>query len=149
MSANMIIIYTIGAIFLVAIILLSIGIAIQNSRKKKLANCSLVTIGRVVKIVKHRYDDIGFDGASSEMFHPIFEYSVGDQKYVKESKFGTTSQKYEIGQEVEIYYNPDNGDQYYVAGENTQKKLGIIFTIAGVIVLIVAILGAIVLGINI
>lgn len=59
------------------------------------------------------------------------------------------SQKYEIGQEIDIHYNPDNCDQYYVEGENTQKKLGIIFTIAGVIVLIVDILGAIVLGINI
>lgn len=83
------------------------------------------------------------------MFHPIFEYSVGNQKYVKESKLGTTSQKYEIGQEIEIHYNPDNCDQYYVEGENTSKKLGVIFTITGIMVLVVAILGAIVLRINI
>lgn len=40
MSVNMILTCVIGTIFLVAIIFLSIGIGMQNSIKKKLANCT-------------------------------------------------------------------------------------------------------------
>lgn len=144
MSVNTIIILATGAVLLIAIMFLCMGIGMQNNRKKKLANCSSITMGKVIKIVKRSYDDVGIDKASAEMFHPVFEYNVGNQKYVKESKFGTTSQKYEIGQEVEIHYNPDNCEQYYVDGDNTQRNLGIIFTVAGVMVLIADVVGAIV-----
>lgn len=124
MSINTIIILVSSAIFLLAIIFSSIGIWMQNNRKKKLTHCSSTTMGKVIKIVKRRY---GGADSDTEMFHPVFEYSVENQKYVKESKFGTTKKKYEVGQEVEIYYNPNDCEEYYVGGENTQRNLGIIF----------------------
>ena len=73
------------------------------------------------------------------MWHPVFEYIVGSQKLIKKSAYGGTKCKYAIGQDVQIYFNPQNYNEYYVAGDNIQKTLGIIFTCVGIVFIIIAI----------
>lgn len=126
---------------IIGLIFLSIGLGIKHNRKKKLSNCSETTKGKIIDIVKRKHND---DGTASYTFHPVIEYNVNNQKYVKTSTFGTRPSKYEVGQEVEIHYNPDNCDTYYIEGDNTQKKLGTIFTTIGIIILLVAIVVAII-----
>lgn len=134
----------IGLILLLGIIFLSIGLGIKHNRKKKLSNCSETTKGKIIDIVKRTYNGTGDDWTASYTFHPVIEYNVNNQKYVKTSNFGTNPSKYEAGQKVEIHYNPDNCDTYYIGGENTQKKLGTIFTTIGIIILFVAVVVAII-----
>ncbi len=133
---------TIGIICLVGAIFLCIGLGMKNNRKKKILRCSSTTKGKVIDIVKRLYEEVGtgIDAISTYLYHPKIEYSVNNQKYIKISNFGTKPSKYEIGQEVEIHYNPNKCDMYYIEGDNTQKKLETIFTIAGGIILIMAVL---------
>lgn len=129
----------IGITSILGIIFLCIGLGIKNNKKRKIANCSSSTKGKVIDIVKRFYGD-GIHDSAGYMYHPKIEYNVNEQEYVKISNFGTNPSKYEIGQEVEIHYNPDKCDMYYIEGDNTQKKLETIFTVVGSIVLIMAVL---------
>lgn len=114
------------------------GVLLLLIRSKRKANCTSIIKGKVTDIVKRKgiYDkEYGY----STLWHPVFEYTVDEVKYVKESNYGTSKAKFRIGQEVEIFYNPDDNNEYYVKEENGPKTLGVIFTIVGLILLFAAI----------
>lgn len=132
-----------GTIFLLGLIFFIIGLSILNSRKKKEKNCTSKTFGKIVNLIKYNNysDDVSISGC-----HPVFEYNIGKLNFIKKSIFVNSHAKYTIGQTVEIYYNPEDYNEYYVPGETIPKKIGKIFTITGVILLIIDIL---ILGFNI
>lgn len=136
----------IGLLLLIGIIFLSIGLGVNYNRKKKIRECTEITKGKVVDIVKRCYGNGHIDEPESYMFHPVIEYSVNNEKYVKTHAYGAVPSKYEVGQEVEIHYNPENCEKYYIEGEKNQKTLGIVFTIAGSIIIFAGILVTILLS---
>ncbi len=126
---------------LCGLIFFIIGIVLLKIRKKKEVNCTSTTFGKVRDIVRHKsYDS---NGGYSSSWHPVFEYNIGELKFVKESHYGSSQPKYAIGQDVEVCYNPDNYNEFYIVGETVPKTLGVIFTIVGIIVIIIAIFFAI------
>jgi len=130
-----------GISILLGTIFLLIGIAMLSNRKKKEINCTSSTYGKVTDIVKHeRYDS---DGNHRSSWHPVFEYNIGDFKFIKEYPYGSSQSKYAIGQDVEIYYNPENYNEYYIAGDTFPKTLSIIFTIVGICIIIIDIVIAV------
>ncbi len=62
---------------------------------------------------------------------------------ILESACGSSQSKYAIGQEVEVYYNPEDYNEYYIAGDTLPKTLAIIFTIVGIVAIMIAIVFAI------
>lgn len=126
-----------GIFGLIGIIFFIIGTFLIINRKKKEKNCTSKTYGKVIDIVKVRYNSVG--KGYSYMWHPVFEYNIGNQKLIKQSAYGRTECKYAVGQNVEIYFNPENYNEYYVAGENVPKTVGIIFTCVGIAFIIIAI----------
>lgn len=127
---------------LIGIIFFMIGIGILRNRKKKEINCTSKTYGKVKDIVRQRNYDLDND-YSTYSWYPIFEYNIGELKFVKQSSYGSSTTKYVIGQDVEIYYNPDDYNDYYIAGESLPRTLGKIFTIVGVVAIIIAIFVAV------
>ena len=123
---------------LLGIIFLVIGIAILNNRKKKERRCTSKTYGKVTDIA--RYQTHNSDGGYSTIWRPVIEYNVGELKFIKESVYGTSQSKYAIGQNVEVYYNPEDGNEYYIAGETLPKTLAIIFTAVGIVAIIIALI---------
>ncbi len=126
---------------LVGIIFFIIGIVMLNNRKKKEINCISKTYGKVTDIVRHQSYDR--DGGYRSSWHPVFEYNIGELKFVKESVYGSSQSKYAIGQDVEIYYNPEDYNEYYIAGDSIPKTLATIFTIVGIGAIMIAIVSAI------
>lgn len=125
----------IGTIFFI------IGIVMIKNRKRKERNCTLKTYGKVKDIVRRQsYDS---DGGYSSSWHPVFEYKIGELTFIKESNYGSSQSKYAIGQDVEVYYSPDDYNEYYIANENIPITLGTIFTIVGIVAIIISIFSAI------
>ena len=127
----------IGLIFFIS------GIIILKNRKKKEKNCTSKTHGKVIDILKH--ENRGIDSTYTYSWHPVFEYTIGNLKYVKESFYGFSESKFAIGQDVEILFNPENYNEFYVANETLPRTLGRIFTIIGNLLIIIAILIPIIL----
>lgn len=97
-------------------------------------NCTESTIGRVTDISIERNRDS--DGHISVMKYPIFEYDVNGEHFIEKSRVGSNTTKYRIGQEVEIFYDPNKNDNFYVSGEHATSIMGIIFFIMGMAVVI-------------
>ena len=125
----------------VGLVFFIIGAAMRASRKRKEENCTSQTYGKVVDLVRRESHDS--DGGYSSSWHPVFEYRIGGMTFVKESNFGSSQAKFAIGQDVEIYYNPDNYNEFYVPGEKLPRLIGTIFTIVGVVAILVAVLSAV------
>lgn len=130
-----------GVWALIGLVFFIIGIVMIMNRKKKEINCTLKTYGKVIDIVRRQSHDS--DGGYSSSWHPVFEYSVGELKFIKESPYGSSQSKYAIGQDVEVYYNPGNHHEYYIVGETLPKTLATIFTIVGIAAIVIAIISAI------
>ena len=74
----------------------------------------------------------------SRMMHPVFEWTVNDQVYEKESRGGQNPPKYHVGQKVAIYYDPMNPKEMTLRGsEKVMRILMIVFgTVGGILLLI-------------
>lgn len=126
---------------LVGLIFLIIGLVMKKVRKRKEINCTCKVFGKVKDIARRQtYSNNGY----SSTMHPVFEYNIGGLTYIKESQVGSSQSKYAIGQDVEIFYNPDNPHEYYVVGEKLTKILGNIFSVVGGICIFIAVISAII-----
>lgn len=115
-----------------------IGLVLLNKFKSKRIKCTEKTYGKVTDIIKEI--SLNTDGRGyTYMWYPVFEYTIGELKFKKQSYYGGGQVKFAIGQEVEIYYNPENYNEFYVSGENTPKTIGKIFSIIGIVLMILAV----------
>lgn len=110
----------------VGVIFLIVGIVALNNGKEKEINCTSKTYGKVINIVEYSNSD-------SLVYYPVFEYNIGELKFIKEFPWGSYPSKYVIGQYVEVYYSPENYNEYYIAGDTSSKIFGISFIIFGII----------------
>lgn len=127
---------------LVGVVFFIVGRAILKRRRKREINCTSQTYGKVVDLVRRESRDS--DGNYSSSWHPVFEYRIGGLTFVKESSFGRSQAKFAIGQNVEIYYNPEDYNEFYVPGETTPKLIGTVFTAVGAVAILVAVVAAVI-----
>lgn len=131
------------------IIFAIVGLVVFVLAFLKKSHCTAITTGKVVEIsreletnnqyngnfINHANQQYnGFGGQRQVNLYPIFEYTIGENKYVKKSK--TSSYRYHVGQDVTVHYNPQNPDESYINGTYTSLIGGIIFMIIGIIVAI-------------
>lgn len=130
-----------GAWSLIGIIFLIIGVAVLKNKKRKQINCTSKIYGKVIDIVRH--ETYKKNGIYSSSWYPVFEYNIGELKYIKESLYGRSQPKYAVGQSVEVYYNPEDHNEFYIKGETVQKTLGKVFTIVGIVAISIGVFCAI------
>lgn len=131
-----------GVWTLVGVVFIIVGIVMFNNKRKKEINCTSSTYGKVIDIVHRSYSR---NGGYSSSWHPVFEYNVGELKLKKESPFGSSQSRYAIGQDIQIYYNPENYNEYYIAGDSLPNTLVKIFTFVGIGAIIIGIISAIII----
>lgn len=131
-----------GIFLLLGFVFLLIGILTIHSRKMKEKKCTLKTFGKITDLVRH--DSYSNDHNTTSSWHPVFEYNIGNLKFVKESLYGSFQSKFAIGQTVEIHYNPEDYNDYYVSEELLPKKMGNLFTIIGIIMLSIVVIAFII-----
>ena len=101
-----------------------VGIAVllfQNNKKNK---CTETTTATVVDLIRKK------TSSSHRTFAPVFEYNVNGQTVRVTSSYSTRHIKHNIEDKVELKYNPNNVNEFYVPGYNS-KGLGILFILAG------------------
>ncbi len=133
-------------VIIVGVVFSVIGIIVSINWLIKKYDCTEVTTGKVVDISKEvttrntdNYHGGIYNNVSQEIsLYPIVEYTVRDNKYVK--KLNTNSNMAFVGQEIEVHYNPQNPNKCYFGKNLTQIIFGVLFTIAGVAMIIVPLL---------
>ena len=129
-----------GLIFIigVGVILIIVGIIAMNQGSGLRKRCTEKTIGTVVEIVCKEQADY-----SRPTYFPVIEYQAGDSTISQMSNSGEYPSKYKVGDQVEIYYNPNNVQEYIIKGDSTPNFVGIIAIVLGSIGVAVGIIGSI------
>lgn len=115
----------------VGVIFIVVGIVVimqGNSLKKR---CTEETIGTVVELIRE------VDSDNKSTYFPIIEYKTRDRIISQKSKSGQNPPEYKEGEQVEIYYDPNNVQDYIIKGDSTSNFVGILSIVLGTIVVAV------------
>ena len=119
---------------------LAIAVALGKKQKNKVKNCTHKTTARVIGM--QRMTNRNSYATPTISWYPVYEYYAGPQRLEKQSTFGQDNQIFYEGQIVELFYNPNDWNEYYVPAERT-GKLNTILGIVGCILLACTVLAVI------
>jgi len=124
---------------IIGVILLGAGVFFYFRSGELVKNCT----ERATATVVDMREDID-TSSSSEMrylYFPIIEYETTERTVTKEIDSGYNTPVYRINEKIEILYNPNNVEEFIVAGENQNivwmilGGLGIVFLGVGIFVI--------------
>lgn len=127
MNFSMIIILGVGCLFLAA------AIALVCKMRHDEENCNVGTPATVVGFSSKEITNMDTDdmrNTKSTLYFPIFEFPVdGSMKRVTSSN-GNGKMKFEIGQTVDLFYDPSDPDCFYVVQEvKSLRGLAVLFAV--------------------
>ena len=116
-----------GMLFLlVGIVFIVVGVLVMIQGDSLKQRCTEQALGTVVEVIcESSYSTI--EETYTYTYYPVIEFQVGDRTISQKSSFGQDPPKYTVGQQVEIYYNPNNVEEYFIKGDSTPQYLGIVF----------------------
>jgi hypothetical protein len=106
----------ITAFLFLGTIFIGLGIGFKSVIDKKAAVCTARTEAVVTEMNREVNLSAGTDSYRS--WFPVFSYWAKGEEITVRSKIGNEKKIFEEGQNVELYYNPDNIREYYVPAEN-------------------------------
>ena len=108
------------------------------TQKKRIKKCTLLVKAKVIDIVRVTSTD--FDTLSPNVsWYPVYEYQVGFEKKQNKSKIGAASKKYEKGDVVSLYVDPNHLDDFYEPNNNMKIAYSI-FGVIGICMIIACII---------
>ena len=123
-------------IFTILFLLVFIGIGIFVISKGNHLR-KACTVEAIAKVVEIRTTTSAEDGDS---YYPVLEYNANGQIMREESSIGSSNQEYQINDNVDILYNPENPKEFLIKGEFDIRILGIIFVVLGIFALPIVII---------
>lgn len=123
--------------FVVGFVFLSVAVGLFVRQKQKKERCNVETMGTVVD-VRSITSFTTSDDVVTNMWHPVFEYYARGERIQKVSPYGSTKKKYRIGQKVQILYNSDRPEEFFVVGQSTAELLIMIFSLIGLALMILS-----------
>ncbi len=128
MDTVVIVLWIVGLIF----ILVTLINIIKRSIKIKRCTARSSAIVTDIKEKVSRKDDV-----VSREFIPTISYSVNGEQFSREYAKAYTAGTYQVGQALEIMYNPNKPTE--INKQGTSNKADLIFLIIGVVIIIVGI----------
>jgi hypothetical protein len=134
-----------------ALIFLAIGVRGIIKRRGLMERCSAEVTGKVDSFERKESsssDDDDDDDTRSinYTYYPVFSYQVAGKQFVKRSNVGTGHPRFDVGQSVEVSYNPDNPDEYLILDDRSSKMINYVFAGFGVLIIAIVIIVQIVEG---
>lgn len=111
----------------------ALGLGIFAKRKREI--CTQPVQAVIADL--ERSDNISMEGIRTVSWFPVYEYFIRGKRIRKRSHLGSAQQDFYIGQEVTIYVNPENANEFYCPQEKT-GKLRVIFLLIGILLIIMA-----------
>lgn len=109
----------VGAIFLV------VSFLAKEYLNQKNENCTEKLTAKVIKIEERNYKLNSVDYTNSKTYVkcyiPTYEYTVNGVKYINMGSIGNSNKIIHEGEAIELYYNPNNPNEFYEFDQATNK----------------------------
>lgn len=130
----------------IGLIFLFVSILVSLVHRKKEKNCTAHTVATVINVIKKLNTT---SHSHSHSYYPVFQYTTASgQSVCKQYNFGTNPPKYKVGQNVEICYDPQKCNVFYVSNDKISKTFALIFGLIGAGMIAIAVIVGIVLTLN-
>lgn len=137
-----IIAFALAAILTAAGLFCLVRFAVTRRAATETANAKVVELAAEETLVSETdaATDVEYERLET-VYYPVFSYEVGGQLYETKYASGNSEPAYEIGQTVEIRYNPDDPTSIVVSGDNSGLVIGGVVTLAGLAAMALAVFG--------
>lgn len=132
-------------IILIGLVIVLIGFYFHKRQQNLKSVCTMQTTGKVISMERRveYITETDSDGNSkkrkSVAYYPVFQYILDGKSIEKKSTVGTSRPRFTEGQNINISFNPNNFEQFYIAEDKAAARFGIYFMIFGVAVFIIGI----------
>ena len=110
----------IGGIFMgIGVLILLIGFIVTYFMEQSYDSCTETTTAVVTRNI-----------INDDTYTPVFAYTVDGKEYERKSSYSTNPPEYEVGDEVELHYEPGDPGNFYV-DKATNLVRGILYGIGG------------------
>ena len=110
----------VGGIFVgIGVLILVIGVIVTHFMQQSYDACSETTTAVVIDNIRH-----------DDTYAPVFAYTVDGKDYEEKSSYSTYPAKYDIGDKVELHYEPSKPSNFYV-DKSINLVRGILFGLGG------------------
>ncbi len=117
-------------VLLIGLAFLAAGILLIVKQLKSMKNNTASVMAKVSGYhTEMRHDS---DGRNTVVYYPVMRYYASGKWYEKKSSVGRGSQKYGIGERVELLYDPQRPEEFIIAGDKAMLILGIIAALLGI-----------------
>lgn len=122
---------------------IGLGFNAYNSRLEK--KCTDKTTATVVDIKSQQTSrrKNGHHTVETVTYAPVVEYTVDGKKFKKSSNIYSSNNDNYIGEEIEIYYDPNDPQQVYIKDENASEIFVLVFSLIGGVFFIIGVAFAI------
>lgn len=110
------------------LLFLLIGILLVKMFARRRQAATMVTTARVVDVERGR------DSNGSTYYYPVFEYYAGGRMLRVKSSVGSSPCRYQTGEEIELFYDPEKPEKFWCMRDTKMMKLlcGIFMGIGGI-----------------
>jgi hypothetical protein len=129
-------------IILLGLFMVLVGLWFYKRHRDLKSVCTAHTTAQVIEMkreeeIKIETDDDGnTTKRTSVSYYPIFQYMVNGNNIEVRSSVGTGRPRFIEGQAVNVLYNPNKPEQFYVVEDKVAGNFGIYFIIFGLVVVI-------------
>lgn len=102
----------------------TMGLLIILKYNKKVSKCTCKTSATIVDIKRKSSN-------GSFIYFPVFEYVIDGESYTITSNCGSRPFRHNVGDSVELKYDPNDPNVYIALGYDTNKFIGICFMVGG------------------
>ena len=117
-----------GVWALVGVAFLSVALILRRVNRNKMQRCTRTAAGTVVEVVYRRRGN-GERGA----YHPVVEYAVDGEIFRMHSGARHNPPQYQGGESVNVHYDPEQPEYFYIGDNGTAHVLEKVFLLAGLV----------------
>ena len=132
--------------FLMGIIFLCIGIGLYFSNKRKFSVCTQPVTASVIDIQKETINNSSSTEYEAKIasWFPVYEYVINGITFKKKAFVGTAKPEVTVGEQVSIFINPNNPEEFYCPHEKRILLQKIFMGVGIELIVLALILGIIV-----
>ena len=124
---NKVLVIISAAVILFGAVFFTTGSKIGKTRKNMEKRCTYKLTATVCENVRSSSSD------SNSVF-PVFLYYYNGKSYKMESSSGSYPPQFKVGEEVEMYIDPDSPEVFFVPADTTTKTISHVFSIVGAVI---------------
>lgn len=125
-------------VLIIGVVFIAVSIFAISSYQHLQKVCTGKVYGTVIDLVERRSTSTSNGHRrTSYSYAPVVQFMVNGREYTVESNTSTNPPSHQVGDTIEVHYNPDNPEETYFEKDAVALILGVVFGVIGFALIII------------